>query len=100
MKIQKIKIKTKIVNQTIIKQMLNIPFLPILHVLTSCYHDPITFYQFYQQSNKQQVILTVKPTETQCSYSKLFKSLHKETVRKIRQTRVPVKFSTLNINSM
>ena len=40
--------------------------------LTSCYHDPITFYQFYQQSNKQQVILTVKPTETQCSSSKLF----------------------------
>lgn len=72
MKIQKIKIKTKIVNQTIIKQMLDIPFLPILHVLTSCYHDPITFYQFYQQSNKQQVILTVKPTETQCSSSKLF----------------------------
>ena len=70
------------------------------HSHTSCYHDSITFYQFYQQSNKQQVILTVKPTETQCSYSKLFKSLHKETVRKIRQTRVPVKFSTLNINSM
>ena len=42
------------------------------HSHTSCYHDSITFYQFYQQSNKQQVILTVKPTETQCSSSKLF----------------------------
>ena len=68
MKIQKIKIKSKIVNQTIIKQMLNIPFIPILHVIMI----QLLFYQFYQQSNKQQVILTVKPTETQCSSSKLF----------------------------